>query len=91
MRDITSGKWVIIETNEEHRSFFCGARCTVGTFDGPGKYYLLQYHQPCPRGCCEDFVKELISPNDLVREIRYKMQELATLLRESTRFNKSNG
>jgi len=45
-----------------------------GSYQGPGKYWLLMYSQKCPRGCCYDDVYELISEQDFKEEIKEELE-----------------
>jgi hypothetical protein len=54
-----------------------------GDFVGPGYYLELTYHQPCPRGCCEDFVRDLIPAKDVIVEVKEEILELAAVLRQA--------
>lgn len=98
-REIKNGRWFSVETEEQFNLFrkygqlkedsFGGARATMGTYEGPGEYYLLQYCKPCPRGCCQDDVNEVLSPDDVISEVKDEIRELAYTLRDARQ--KSNG
>lgn len=57
------------------------ARVQMGEWAGPGRYMLLSYTQPCPRGCCTDSVFEVRSAADVIADARDEMRELAGVLR----------
>jgi len=59
------------------------SRVRKGDYVGPGRYLLLTYEQPCPRGCCYDYVRELISASQVMDEVREEMRELAGVLRRA--------
>ena len=59
------------------------SRVRKGDYVGPGRYLLLVYEQPCPRGCCDDLVRELIPAGQVVDEVREEMRELAGVLRRA--------
>jgi hypothetical protein len=65
------------------REMASASRVREGEFVGPGRYLLLAYEQPCPRGCCYDFVRELIPAVQVVDEVREEMRELAGVLRKA--------
>lgn len=41
-----------------------------GEWKGPGRYFLLQYCQPCPKGCCHDSVNEVLTEEDYRQEVQ---------------------
>lgn len=83
--DIEEGQWFKANNKDEYdRVKSHGhARVQLGTWDGPGKYMICRYSQPCPRGCCDDTVNEIISAEDVKVIVREKMKNLAVILREA--------
>jgi hypothetical protein len=65
------------------REVASASRVRKGDFVGAGRYLLLSYEQPCPRGCCYDFVRELIPAGQVVDEVREEMRDLASILRKA--------
>lgn len=91
-RNISNGSWFNIKTEAEHKQLkaygslttaYSQSRVQMGTFEGPGRYYLLSYSQRCPRGCCYDDVHELLSASDTAIEVREAMRDLAYILKSS--------
>lgn len=85
-RNILDGKWVEIETEQEFCSILQGgfsSRVQKGSWSGPGRYYLIEYTQPCPRGCCRDDVREFLTADEVVEHARDKMRDLASLLKSA--------
>lgn len=92
MRDYTGGQWFTLTTEAEHQTIkkygrldrpsgWTMYRVQKGKWAGPGRYLLLSYEQPCPRGCCTDSVGELIPAAEVVEAIREQMRELAFALK----------
>lgn len=54
-----------------------------GDYIGPGKYLCLDYIERCPRNCCNNTVRELISSKDVTEECKEQMCELAKLLKKA--------
>lgn len=96
MRNISNGVWFDITTQKEFDNLIAfgnpkpsiiqtqrndRARCQKGKYIGPGKYFLLDYYQPCPRGCCEDSVYEALNEQQAKSEIRDIIKDLASLLK----------
>jgi len=48
----------------------------------PGWYFLTEYSQPCPRGCCRDDVMEYVHIDDRREEIVEQMKELSGQLKD---------
>lgn len=92
-RDIRSGSWFVVESEEQftllkgygklEEDSFGPARVQKGTYDGPGNYYIVQYAQSCPRGCCFDSVNEVLNAEDAISEIREEIEENVDVLREA--------
>jgi len=92
VRDFKGGRWFTLATKAEHDTVkrygrldrppgWTMARVQIGQWNGPGRYLLLSYQQPCPRGCCTDDVCELIPAADVVEAVREEMRELAAVLK----------
>lgn len=89
-RNILDGKWVDILTHQQFNQFQNG-RCNKGKFIGPGPYFILNYTQLCPRGCCYDDVTEIMFVDEAIKEIKEikdKMADLAYLLKRVREFYK---
>lgn len=95
-RNILNGRWVKIENEREFNNVLCygktnpteaeklgWARVQRGKYDGPEKYYVLQYQQRCPRNCCWDDVVEILTREDVVQEIKESMSDLAIVLKQA--------
>lgn len=92
-RDIGNGKWVKVETENEHSMCrkhgrvdgtpFGSARCQSGEWAGPGWYYILSYSQRCPRGCCYDDCIEVLSADEAVEAFREEIGDLAHELEQA--------
>lgn len=94
---LTSGRWHTATTPEDHANLKrfgrpspptpigSSARVQKGTWAGPGRYLVLSYSQPCPRGCCYDSVFEVLSSEDVASQAREVIRENADLLREAKR------
>jgi hypothetical protein len=88
-RNISEGKWFEIGNHIEHKNLvshgsICKkdgyqARVQKGSFNGPGLYFLLQYSQPCPRGCCYDDVNEVLTEERAKGELADYIEELTEL------------
>lgn len=94
MRDIKNGRWVTIENEDQFKTLKKygrldvggmdrAARVQMGNYEGPGDYYLLSYSQPCPRGCCYDDVYEVLTADEVVKEIVNEIRDLAADLRQA--------
>ena len=91
-RNIRNGEWFRVESEEQFellkgygklkKDSFGGARVRKGTYQGPGHYYLLQYGQPCPRGCCTDDVNEVITAEEAFLETKEAIRDFARQYRE---------
>lgn len=81
-RNLLSGHWVNLYSEQQFKDKQTG-RCNKGYFQGVGKYYILEYSQPCPRGCCYDDVVEVLSASEVEDEVKDKMKDMANLLKES--------
>lgn len=88
-RSIRHGLWFDIHSQEEFdqvraygdlKNKHFQARVQKGRYVGPGQYMLLQYDQPCPRGCCYDDVNELLSSEEVAAEVKEQIDELQALL-----------
>ncbi len=93
MRNVLNGKWFDVKNETEHYNLVnygdinkengWQARVAKGKFNGPGRYFLIQYTVPCPRGCCYDEINELLSESDakyeIAKEIERGQQKLADL------------
>jgi hypothetical protein len=94
-RELTSGRWFDVTSAEQHANLkrfgqtpppspaYSQARVQMGTWTGPGRYFVLSYSQPCPRGCCYDSVYEVLTAEDVARAARETIREYASLLREA--------
>ncbi len=81
-RNITTGVWYAIN-NEEHFNTVQSKgepRVRYGKYYGPGRYYLLEYSQRCPRGCCFDDVNELMSESEAKDEIKEAIEHLQGII-----------
>lgn len=81
-RNIKSGKWVNIDDLVAFSKFHNG-RFNYGNYRGPDRYYILEYQQQCPRGCCYDDVVEILSSYEVIQEVKEEMLELAEILRNA--------
>jgi hypothetical protein len=54
-----------------------------GEWAGQGRYLLLEYSQPCPRGCCRDDVREVLASEEVIREASEVIRNLGVLIREA--------
>jgi hypothetical protein len=88
------GRWFDVATKEQHDCLKrygalapprqpWGARVQIGEWAGPGRYLLLQYHQRCPRNCCDDDVNNVYSAAEVAEAVRDDIRELAGILREA--------
>ncbi len=50
---------------------------------GDDNYYLREYTQRCPKGCCYDNVFELSSVEEEISELKEQMRDLANRLKEA--------
>ena len=91
MSSILDGVWFdIANKNEFDNVLRCGsktyhqfnrARCQRGEYVGPGYYLLLSYTQRCSRNCRDDFVREFLSPKEVMERAREEIKELTEKLR----------
>lgn len=92
MRDIQNGRWHEVKNEEEFKNLIkyghvnpdgrWDAQIRLGTYDGPKKYYVLSYSQPCPRGCCTDSVYEAINREQVEYEVEREIEDLKEILEE---------
>lgn len=86
-RNLEDGKWVQVRTeceynvlrkhgNLDERFTEFAAVVQVGEFQGPGHYYVLEYSQRCPRNCCFDDVVEVLSAEEVCRELQEDLMPL---------------
>jgi hypothetical protein len=83
---LSEGNWLEINSEDEYTKYLKNgysdhwARVQCGNYTGNGRYLMLEYYQPCPKGCCEDFVREIIPEDDVKTEVRSLIADLETLL-----------
>ena len=91
-RDISSGKWLDIKDEAQFNQFLAYgrldnnhyfARVQSGKWQGPGRYWLMQYSQRCPRNCCWDDVNELLSAKEVADELGEKIIEMNQQLEQA--------
>lgn len=92
---LTDVRWVYIVNAKQYETLLAYgdfkpnmggfARVQRGDFSGPGRYLELTYSERCPRNCCDDFVRELVSADEVVRLVKEEMRELANVLKEAKR------
>lgn len=58
------------------------ANVQKGVWQGPGRYFLLRYSQPCPRGCCNDNVNEVLTEEEYKDELAYELDKISKELKE---------
>jgi hypothetical protein len=91
-RDIQKGQWFELETEDELKMLIKYGQLKKDSWgearvqkccdwNGPGKYYLLQYSQPCPRGCCSDAVNEVLTAEAATYEMSEALEGVAELIR----------
>lgn len=91
-RDISNGEWFNVENEQqfinlikygkleiEGEGSYWDARVQDGKYYGPGKYFLLQYSQKCPKGCCYDSVNEILNEEYAKIELNEKIIEIEKL------------
>lgn len=78
------------ETKAELDAKARGARVTRTKWCGPGMYYIKEYKQPCPRGCCYDDVFESYTPSEVIDEVVDQMRDLAYQLRTARKDQKES-
>lgn len=95
--DIREARWFDVRTAAEHANLKqfgrpepptgirVPARVQMGTWTGPGRYFVLSYTQRCPRNCCDDSVFEVIAACDVAQMVREVIREYAAVLREAKR------
>ncbi len=81
-RNIKNAEFFTIESEEEFKKILMSENVRVGkgTYSGQGRYGLLRYSQPCPRGCCHDNVNELLARHEIESEIEREYKKLNDLL-----------
>ena len=89
---LTEGDWHTVANEQEHQNLKAFGRLKgrplthipadvqLGEYSGPGEYLHLQYSQPCPRGCCRDSVRKVLSAADVTVEVVAEIRNLAQLL-----------
>lgn len=93
---LSEGRWFAVQDEEQHKilkqfgqpdgHWRLSARVQIGTYAGPGYYLVLQYSQPCPRGCCRDSVSEVLSAQDVASQVADQMRDLAGLLKRAREY-----
>lgn len=80
-----NGKWQKFNTKSEINLAAKQSQCRVRivNWTSPGWYFITNYSQKCPRGCCYDDVIEFTHSTDRIYEIKEEMRNLADLLRSA--------
>jgi hypothetical protein len=86
--DLLSGRWHEVASEDEFNNLLTYAtthpderdKCdrgvvSKGTYDGPGKYLVMSYSQPCPKGCCHDWGYQALSQLDVRIEAREQVDK----------------
>lgn len=93
-RNILNGQWFEVASEDSFNNLQRGSSiaardstysvlCRRGDYSGPGRYLLLSYTEPCPRGCCEDSVYEVISAEDIIEECKNLIKEYVDVIKTS--------
>lgn len=93
-RNILEGIWFEVYNQVDHKNLKANGNPTIdesswsvrvqkGEYAGPGRYYLMQYYQRCPRNCCYDNVNEVLAAYEVANEIKEIIKEAAQILKES--------
>jgi hypothetical protein len=88
MSDLANGRWFKIESPEQHanlkkygdpntKTFW--ADIQIGEYIGPGQYMLVQY----TTGRCGDMVNKVLTPQEVAKEAREQIRELADVLKQA--------
>ena len=79
------GKWVYFNSKEEIDLMASKSMCRIKivNWTSIGWYFITNYQQKCPRGCCYDSVIEFTHKSDRMNAIRKEMRNLAGLLRSA--------
>lgn len=79
----TNGSWRLFLSETDAKNHRGGVRILKLNWQGRGWYYVTEYSQRCPRGCCYDSVLEFRSAEERVNEVKEGMKELAEELKDA--------
>lgn len=84
-----NGKWCRFDTKEalEQASRQSQCRVKIANWVAPGWYFITNYSQKCPRGCCYDNVIEFTFVTDRIDAIKKEIRNLADFLRSARERN----
>lgn len=74
--------WKEFKSEADLDKWAYGARIKrISSWKGPGWYNCSQYTQRCSRGCCDDNVVQIDTPQERIDDIKELMRELAEELK----------